>query len=260
MQGKKINELDLTTTPTDSTVLPVVVVNGTTPASTATKVTLTQLANYIGNPNLLFYSGLTGTTWTVANADKIVMLWKNGVLQQNTVDYTLSSTTVTFTTALIATDTIAILYNFNTPLTLPIASTTTLGAVKVDGTTVTIANGVISSTDTTYTAGTGIDIANSTISATAIHDIIPNTIATTPTVVPTAGKVYTFTQELTSLTLANYTQSYDETVIYFKSGATPTTISALPTGLSWIGGAPTIEANKDYVISICNGLVVIGHN
>ena len=54
--------------------------------------------------------------------------------------------------------------------TLPEASTSTLGGVKVDGTTITIdANGVISSSGgggggTTYTAGTGIDITNGVIS------------------------------------------------------------------------------------------------
>lgn len=51
---------------------------------------------------------------------------------------------------------------------------------------------------------------------------------------------------------------YIETVIYFTSGVSGTTIS-LPTGLSWISGAaPTIQGNKKYVISICNGAVISG--
>lgn len=49
--------------------------------------------------------------------------------------------------------------------TLPTASTNTLGGVKIDGTTITIdANGVISSTGTSYTAGDGILISNDVIS------------------------------------------------------------------------------------------------
>ena len=51
--------------------------------------------------------------------------------------------------------------------TLPTASTTTLGGVKVDGTTITIdSNGVISSQGggSTYTAGNGINITNDEIS------------------------------------------------------------------------------------------------
>lgn len=51
---------------------------------------------------------------------------------------------------------------------------------------------------------------------------------------------------------------FSETVIYFTSGVSGTAIS-LPTGLSWISGtAPTIEGNKKYVISICNGAVISG--
>lgn len=57
--------------------------------------------------------------------------------------------------------------------TLPTASTTALGGVKVDGTSITIdANGVISSSATgggaSYTAGNGIDITNNVISTTGI--------------------------------------------------------------------------------------------
>lgn len=52
--------------------------------------------------------------------------------------------------------------NMPSQYSLPTASTSTLGGVKVDGTTVTINNGVISAvdTDTTYSAGTGISISN----------------------------------------------------------------------------------------------------
>lgn len=60
---------------------------------------------------------------------------------------------------------------------------------------------------------------------------------------------------------SNYTTNnnrFSETVIYFTSGVSGTTIS-LPTGLSWISGAaPTIQGNKKYVISICNGAVISG--
>lgn len=53
--------------------------------------------------------------------------------------------------------------------TLPTASTSTLGGVKIDGTTITIdANGVISSTGTSYTAGRGINITNGAISVSNI--------------------------------------------------------------------------------------------
>lgn len=261
IQGKKINELNPTGSLTAESLLPVLVVNGTTPVSEATKISIAQLSNYIGNPILIFYSGLSGNVLNISNANKITMLWLNGVLLQNTVDYTLSETTVTFVTSIVTTDKIAILYNFSAPLTLPVASADTLGAVKVDGTTITINdNGIISSNGTTYTAGLGINISNNIISATVQNNVIVDTTNTQITLNPEANKIYEYTQELVSLTISSYTQSYDETVIYFKSGNTPTVINELPEGLSWINGIPTIEANKKYIISIANGLVILGHN
>lgn len=55
---------------------------------------------------------------------------------------------------------------------LPTATTATLGGVKVDGTTITISDGVISAVGggTTYTAGAGIDISNGEISFTGVFD------------------------------------------------------------------------------------------
>jgi hypothetical protein len=59
--------------------------------------------------------------------------------------------------------------NMPSQYSLPTASTSTLGGVKVDGSSITISNGVISATDTdtTYSAGTGISIdANNEIRST----------------------------------------------------------------------------------------------
>ena len=60
---------------------------------------------------------------------------------------------------------------------------------------------------------------------------------------------------------SNYTTNnnrFSESVIYFTSGVSGTSIT-LPNGLSWVGGdAPTIEGNTKYVISICNGAVISG--
>lgn len=67
--------------------------------------------------------------------------------------------------------------NMPSQYSLPTASTSTLGGVKVDGTTVTINNGVISATDTdtTYSAGTGISISNNNeISSTVYVPAYPN--------------------------------------------------------------------------------------
>lgn len=78
---------------------------------------------------------------------------------------------------------------------LPIASTTTLGGVKVDGTTIVIdSNGVISSQGggSSYTAGNGIDITNDEISidtsVVATKSDISNMVTLDTTQVVTGGK------------------------------------------------------------------------
>lgn len=64
---------------------------------------------------------------------------------------------------------------------------------------------------------------------------------------------------LSSLKINDFSKSYKESTIYFTSGATPTELTFLKNPI-WINEEPTIEANKDYVISICNGMAVIGAN
>lgn len=64
---------------------------------------------------------------------------------------------------------------------------------------------------------------------------------------------------LSSLKINDFSKSYKESTIYFTSGTTPTELTFLKSPI-WINEEPTIEANKDYVISICNGMAVIGAN
>lgn len=64
-------------------------------------------------PTLTWYTGNTGTTLTIldtSNAD-LVEVFKNGMLLQETEDYTISGTTLTLATALEATDKIAVKLN-----------------------------------------------------------------------------------------------------------------------------------------------------
>ena len=91
--------------------------------------------------------------------------------------------------------------------TLPTASTSTLGGVKVDGSTITIdSNGVISSSDSgsVYTAGNGISISDNEISVNtddlvgqgeniASVSYVDNAIANIPS---SGGSSYTFTNGL----------------------------------------------------------------
>ena len=63
--------------------------------------------------------------------------------------------------------------------------------------------------------------------------------------------------QLDSLTVTEAPISYFETVIYFSSGAAPTQVN-LDSNLIWINEPLETEANKNYVISICNGMAVYG--
>lgn len=64
---------------------------------------------------------------------------------------------------------------------------------------------------------------------------------------------------LSSLTIDSFVTSYQESTIYFNSGETPTVLTFVNKPI-WINGEPEIEANKSYVISLCNGMAVIGAN
>lgn len=62
---------------------------------------------------------------------------------------------------------------------------------------------------------------------------------------------------LTSLKINDFSKSYQESTIYFSSGDTPTELTFTKKPI-WINEEPKIEANKDYIISICNGMAIIG--
>lgn len=64
---------------------------------------------------------------------------------------------------------------------------------------------------------------------------------------------------LSSLKINDFSKSYQESTIYFNSGDTPTILTFVKQPI-WINGEPEIEANKNYVISLCNGIAVIGAN
>ena len=59
-------------------------------------------------PTITWHDNLTGTTLTAQEIDNanLVKIYKNGILLRVNVDYTISSTTITFTEALVTSDTI----------------------------------------------------------------------------------------------------------------------------------------------------------
>ena len=70
-----------------------------------------------------------------------------------------------------------------------------------------------------------------------------------------ANTIYQF-NIISALNIVSFENSYDESVIYFTSGSSGTTVTT-PAGLTWISGsAPTFSSNTKYIISICNSLAV----
>ena len=63
-----------------------------------------------GAPTLTWYTGNTGTTVTIASTSgaDLVKIYKNGILLEPTADYSISGTTLTLVTALVATDKITL--------------------------------------------------------------------------------------------------------------------------------------------------------
>lgn len=101
-----------TVTPQHTTLYPwVSVINYAVPASVAQNQALLDVlinGGHIGGgaPTITYYKNNTGTTVTIADtsAAALVKIYKNGLLLEPTEDYSISGTTLTMVTALVATD------------------------------------------------------------------------------------------------------------------------------------------------------------
>lgn len=166
----------------------------------------------VGLPTITYFDNISGTTLNTGLVlGNSVMVFKNGLLQQVGQDYTISSNTITFTTALVTSDKIAV----------------------INGTTL------------------AIDMTNYKQKAEEI--VINNTSITIDMIL--ANKNYVFNSNaITSITLTACETSYEETTIEFSTGATAPTLTD-NTGIVWVdGSAPTLNANKSYLIVIFNNL------
>lgn len=88
--------------------------------------------------------------------------------------------------------------------------------------------------------------------------ILNNSATPSLTLSAIVDKCISCTKPLTSLTISGTpTKATMETEIQFTTGET---FALTATGLEgkWVGGTPTFEANKSYVISIKNGIAAWG--
>lgn len=117
---------------------------------------------------------------------------------------------------------------------------------------------------------TTISITDRTGTTTAnIENVSPNittSSASTYTISSLVGNQVYKLEELTSLTITATTTFDRESIIYFTSGSTATSVS-LPDSITNLGDAPTMttsdnvntgtcEASKSYIIAILNNIAV----
>ena len=136
------------------------------------------------------------------------------------------------------------------------------------GSNITISEeNVISATDTTYTAGDNITISGGVINCTAaVNPEVITSLASTYTISSLGENTVYKLGEITALTITEVTTFDRESIIYFTSGSTATSVS-VPEGLVNIGDFPeftandgvnegTCEEDKSYIISILNNIAV----
>lgn len=115
-------------------------------------------------------------------------------------------------------------------------------------------------------AGNNIAINNNTISATGIDPTVTTSSTSTYTIASLTGNNVYKLGEITSLTITAVTTFDKESVIYFESGSTATSVS-IPDSLTNLGNVPTLTtssnvstgtctASKNYIISVLNNIAV----
>ena len=126
----------------------------------------------------------------------------------------------------------------------------TVTGVKINGSTKTPSSGVVD-LGTVITSHQDISGKQDNISVQN-HGTSSTTLSIAPNVLHKWDTVSTLTITLTAPT---NTSVYNEYMIQFTSGSTPTTLS-VPSTVKWVS-EPNIEANKTYQISIVDNIGII---
>lgn len=140
------------------------------------------------------------------------------------------------------------------PYTLPTASTTTLGGVKVDGSTITIADGVISSA-----GGGGTDLSN-----TLLIDSSKSNDIDTPNVVDTlifgsnnyVGDNYSHNQTAKGVIVSGNYNFLDRNVFYTYVAGTNNSLEGRSHGSLIVAG----NNNSMYTTRPINNTIIVGNN
>lgn len=100
-----------------------------------------------------------------------------------------------------------------------------------------------------------LDTLNQSITDFRKLNTISGSTTVTQTLEPNQFYVFDEVEDLT-ITLSSTEGYADEFTFQFASGATATSLH-LPDSIKWVGDN-TIESNKSYIVSICNGVAVLG--
>lgn len=89
--------------------------------------------------------------------------------------------------------------------------------------------------------------------------VVSDLVSTTATLTVAGNTIYKL-GTLTALTLSTVETSDLESIIYFTSDASTASLTDSALSGKWVGmsGSPTLALDTEYVISICNGIGVIG--
>ena len=111
----------------------------------------------------------------------------------------------------------------------------------------------IATADTNTTGALSSTDWNTFNAKASAQAVVADTTSTTATLALASNTLYTFNEPLTDLTISSIPSDTFETEIQFSSGTGFTFTASDLTG-KWIGGTPTFEDSKSYVIVIKNGL------
>ena len=123
----------------------------------------------------------------------------------------------------------------------------------ISGNVITFTTSLVTSDKIAVINGTTLAIDMSNYRQKAEEIVINNTSITIDMIL--ANKNYVFSSNaITSITLTACETSFEETTIEFSTGNTAPTLTD-NTGITWVdGSAPTLNANKSYLIVIFNNL------
>lgn len=190
--------------------------------------------------DLYTFDGITGTALNTAlELGDAIMVYRNGLLQTVTDDYTytVGGATITFVDSLGYADKVSVV-------------TATTGAKPIP----TVNNSTISFTVDGITQGSFT--TNRATNATIALNVAPQTqnIADSSVSLACVKNTNYFMGTISGLTITSIEVSPLETKLYFTTDSSSFSFANTSGMSQWLGSVPTFATGKKYVLNICNGI------